>query len=110
MRRVLTTLALALSLVSCQATGSPAPTYMLAADVIHSRCGAGTFIVGLIVVDRSGSLAIQDDRGVITPVLWSVHGGPVPKVGQRYKIGGQMADWAGGRLWACAGAENVIPQ
>ena len=111
MRRVTTTLALVLSLAGCQAAAStPEPTYILAADVIHTRCGASTYIVGLIVVDRSGSLAIQDDDGVTTRLLWSVHGGAVPKVGKRYRIGGQIAEWAGGSLWACAGAENVISQ
>ena len=109
-RRVLPTLALLVSLVGCQAsTPAPEPTYVLAADVIHSRCGASTFIIGLIVVD-SGKLAIQDDDGVITPLLWSVHGGVVPKVGHRYRIEGQIAEWYGDALWACAGAEHVIPQ
>ena len=111
MRRVITTLALVLSLVGCQAPApTPEPTYVLAADIINTRCGASTYIVGLIVVDPSGNLAIQDDEGVTTPLLWSVHGGAVPKLGHRYKIGGQIAEWAGGRLWACAGADNVIPQ
>lgn len=109
-RRVATTLALALCLVGCQAAATPEPTYILAGDVIHNRCAASVYIVGLIVVDASGELAIQDDDGVTTPLLWSVHGGAVPKVGSRYKIGGQIANWAGGRLWACAGADNVIPQ
>jgi hypothetical protein len=110
MRRVTTTLALVLSLVGCQTAATPEPTYILAADVIHTRCAASVYIVGLIVVDTSGQLAIQDDEGVTTPLLWSVHGGAVPKVGHRYKIGGQIAEWAGDRLWACAGADHVIPQ
>ena len=109
-RRVIPTLALLLSLVGCQAAApAPEPTYMLAADVIHTRCGASVSIVGLIVVD-SGRLAILDDEGVTTQLLWSVHGGAVPKVGHRYKIGGQIAEWYGGALWACAGADHVIPQ
>jgi hypothetical protein len=111
-RRIVTTLALAMCLVGSQAGEAPEPTYRLASDVIHTRCGASVYIVGLIVVDTSGQLAIQDDEGVTTPLLWSVHGGDVPKVGHRYKIGGQYADWLGRtpRLWACAGADNVIPQ
>lgn len=109
-RRVIPTLALLLSLVGCQAAApKPEPTYMLAADVIHTRCGASVSIVGLIVVD-SGRLAIQDDEGITTQLLWSVHGGAVPKVGHRYEIGGQIAEWYGGALWACAGADHVIPQ
>jgi hypothetical protein len=113
MRRGITALALLLSLVGCHAAAAtPEPTYILAGDVIHTRCAASVYIVGLIVVDASGQLAIQDDEGVTTPLLWSVHGGAVPKLGHRYKIGGQNADWLGGRrrLWACAGADNVIPQ
>ena len=112
MRRVITSMALVLGLVGCHAGATPEPSYVLPADIIHNRRGASVFIVGVIVVDTSGHLAIQDDEGVTTPLLWSVHGGSVPKVGNRYKIGGKNADWLGGtrHLWACAGAENVIPQ
>lgn len=111
MPRAVTAVALALSLTGCQEVAqSPEPTYMLAADIIHTRCGVSATIVGVIVVDPSGHLAIRDDEGVTTRLLWSVHGGAVPKVGGRYRIGGQIAEWMGGSLWACAGAENVIPQ
>ena len=105
------TVALALAVLGCQGfLASPEPTYMLAADIIHTQCGVSTTIVGLIVVDESGRLAIRDDRGVTTPLLCSVHGGEVPMLGRRYSIGGQMAEWAGDALWACAGAEHVVPQ
>ena len=85
---------------------------------------APTGLVGELVVD-GGRLAIQDDRGLVTPVIWraantarrGLLGGEVEVIygwsvvattGHRYKFGGQFAPQFGGgvKFWACG---NVIP-
>lgn len=95
--------------------GSAAPSVAplrMTTDVIGNTCAAETWITGLIVADPSGQAAIKDDQGVVTPLIWGMHNSAVVELGRRYKIGGQIATWLGGmrRLWACAGADAVIPQ
>lgn len=110
MRRVTATLALGLCLIGCSAAPSAAPLIM-PADLIGTRCGTGTWIVGVIVADpQSGHAAIQDDEGVVTTLLGGWHNSFTPELGRRYKLGGSIASWYDDALWLCAGPESVIPQ
>jgi hypothetical protein len=81
----------------------------------YQPCHADVWITGVIVPGWSGHAAIQDDQGKVTTLDWDL---PMPAVvewGHRYKIGGlvnelQHSRPSGDTLWACAGADAVIPQ
>lgn len=122
MRRVITVLTLALSLSGCSLSSPP-----FLADVIGTHCAPETYLVGLLKVDPELGLVIQDDQDVITQLMlrmthstrWSSDkprevevldddGVVLATTGRRYKIGGEVAEWFGGRFWACA--EIFIPQ
>ena len=122
MRRLTTSLALALSLIGC---GSVRPDVPFGQDLIDRKdCLAEKFIVGRLVA-RPG-VAIQDDQGVITGLTWPSSyslrwsggllagqfdvlddtGAVIATLGQRYRIGG--VDFSGnGTFWACG---DVTPQ
>jgi hypothetical protein len=127
MRGVAATLALALALALALIAGgvTDAP-FGIATDVLYTQgvgcTGASTYLVGVLAVD-GGNLVIQDDRGVVTPLIWrgsysarrGLLGGEVEVMdgrtvvattGQRYKLGGAIAPEFGGRFWACG---DVIP-
>jgi hypothetical protein len=121
MRQLATTLVLALSVIGC---GFTRPDVGLHQDLLDLKdCFPETFIVGQLVADST--IAIQDDRGVITSLIWpssySLRWSPgfltgqfevlddtgtlVAATGRRYRISGADFPAAGG-FWACA---DVIP-
>jgi hypothetical protein len=80
---------------------------------LYHPCYADVWITGVIVPDGSGHAAIQDDQGKVTLLDWD--NTAVVEWGHRYKIGGlvnelQHSGPSGDTLWACAGADAVIPQ
>jgi hypothetical protein len=102
---------------------SPSDLPPVAKDIIGTRCAEEELLVGLLIADPKLGLVIRDDQGVMTPLLlrmrhsirWSPDplafdqievvdgdGNVLATTGRRYKIGGQIAEWAGNRFWACA--------
>lgn len=70
------------------------------------QCPARVWITGTI----TPGARIRDDSGVVYGLMWGAMNTAHVEYGKRYKIGG---DWFSGpkpTLWACAGAEAVIPQ
>jgi hypothetical protein len=77
----------------------------------NGTCVPEVWVTGKIVpVDGDGSdAAIRDDDGVVRRLTWGSHNPAVVDWNRRYNIGGS------GRmgtdiLWACGGADSVIPQ
>ena len=117
MRRSLTALALALSLLGCAA--EVPPSFTITADIYYTGwggCTASTYLVGLLMIDRTvqpNRLVVHDDRGDMKAITWRgsyrfrMAGDEVEIVdgwrvvatsGRRYKIGGGTL---AGSFWAC---------
>ncbi len=107
MRRVAATLALALGLAGC---GSGSAMAHMAYDLNWEPCSAQVCVTGVIVPGEAGDPEIRDDQGVVHPLVWGTHNTAVVDWGHRYRIGGTWFNAIGGTLWACAGADAVIPQ
>jgi hypothetical protein len=133
MRRITASLALAMCLLGCgaaraslgaaQASPDSSASGAMAtfdpsgpmANMAHDLdppgvypCPTTVWITGVIVRDGRGHAVIQDDQGVVTPLVWGTRNTAVVEWGHRYRIGGGwFDDYA---LWACAGADAVIPQ
>ena len=115
-------LLLGLWVVGCAsrtATSTPVP-FKMANDVIGNPCTASKYVVGLLINDPDVGLAIQDDQGVITRIVWRMtdsgrqlpngevevldsSGTVVATTGHKYRIGGKVATFFGDAFWACAG-------
>ena len=114
MRRAITTLGLAIALAGCgfraphDSSSSGAMAHM-AGDLGWDNCPVELWITGVIVRDESGNAAIRDDQGVVRAIVWGTHNTGVVDWGNRYKIGGRWFN-TDSTLWACGGADAVIPQ
>jgi hypothetical protein len=115
MRRAIAILSLAISLAGCGLLPAPhdsspagAMAHM-AGDLGWENCPVELWVTGVIVRGASGEANIRDDQGVVRGLVWGTHNTAVVDWGNRYRIGGR---WFSGEstLWACGGADAVIPQ
>lgn len=107
---------------SLEPTGTPVE---ILTDVIGHTCASEKYLVGLLTYDPKLGVAIQDDQGLVTRLMWPMAysarlspGGQVEVIdkqtvvgatGRRYKIGGSVATWSpGDPFWVCAG--DVVAQ
>ena len=74
------------------------------------NCTADVWVTGIIVPGTNGEPSIRDDQGLVRLLIWGSHNTAVVDWGSRYRIGGQWFDGYNLELWACAGANAVIPQ
>jgi hypothetical protein len=70
----------------------------------------GVWVTGVITPDADGFAAITDDDGVVHGLVWGSANTGVVEWGRRYRIGGRWFGEEGRDLWACGGADAVIPQ
>ena len=116
MRRVAVTLALSLVIVACgplpqpshDSSASGAMAHM-AVDLGWEDCPVELWVTGVITPDNMGNAAIRDDQGVLRGLVWGTHNTAVVDWGRRYRIGGTWFSTPE-TLWACGGADAVIPQ
>ena len=117
MRRVAVTLALWLVVAGCGS--SPWPSHdssasgamaHMAGDLSWENCPVEVWITGVITPNDSGHAAIRDDGGVLRGLVWGTHNTAVVEWGQGYRIGGRWFSGDPSTLWACGGADAVIPQ
>ncbi len=114
MRRALVTLGLVIGLAGCGLAPSPhdsspagAMAHM-AGDLGWENCPVELWVTGVIVPGQSGEATIRDDQGVVRGLVWGTHNTGVVDWGNRYRIGGRWFD-TDSTLWACGGADAVIP-
>lgn len=115
MRRVAATLVLALWLAGCVVPGSHDSSASgamahMARDLNWEPCSADVWVTGVIVPGEAGDAEIRDVQGVVHGLVWGTHNTAVVDWGHRYRIWGTWFNAVGGTLWACAGADAVIPQ
>jgi hypothetical protein len=67
------------------------------------------WVTGVITPTSDGFAAIRDDLGALHPLMWGSGNTATVEWGGRYRIGGIWFN-SSDTLWACAGAEAVIPQ
>jgi hypothetical protein len=116
MRRVAVTLALSLVVGGCgplaqlshDSSPSGAMAHMLG-DLNWANCPVELWVTGVITPDASGNAAIRDDEGVLRGLVWGSENTAVVDWGRRYRIGGRWFNTPS-TLWACGGADAVIPQ
>lgn len=113
MRRVAVTLALSLVVGGCgplpELPQGSAMEHMLGDAGGWPNCQPVVWVTGVITPDEYGNAAIRADLGGVHPLVWGSANTAVVEWGRRYRIGGQ---WFNGppTLWACGGADAVIPQ
>ena len=116
MRRVVSTLALSLVVAGCgllpQSPQGSAMDHMTS-DLGWEGCPGGqepdVWVTGVITPDDSGSAAIRDDQGVIHGLVGGSNNTAMVEWGHRYRSGGVWFNTPS-TLWACGGADAVIPQ
>jgi hypothetical protein len=110
MRQVAVTLALSLVLAGCGPSGS-AMDHMIGNAGYWPNCpNPGVWVTGVITPGVEGRASIKDDDGVVHGLVWGSDKTAVVEWGRRYRIGGRWWNEEGGDLWACGGADAVIPQ
>jgi|SRR3954463_16750221 hypothetical protein len=110
MRRAAVAVALVLALAACSSVRDPfGPMAHMRYDLNDGPCSAEVWVTGVIVGDQSGLAAIQDDQGVVRSLVWGSHNTASVDWGHRYTIGGSWFN-VETNLWACAGADAVIPR
>jgi hypothetical protein len=82
----------------------------MAGDLSWENCPVEVWITGVITPNDSGHAAIRDDGGVLRGLVWGTHNTAVVEWGQGYRIGGRWFSGDPSTLWACGGADAVIPQ
>jgi len=109
-------LALALIVAGCGTVPSPLQSYPpggamahMASDLAQDPCNAEVWVTGVITPNADGSAAIRDDQGVVRNLVWGTHNTAAVEWGRRYRIGGRWFNTPD-TLWACGGANAVIPQ
>jgi hypothetical protein len=75
----------------------------------NGPCVPEVWVTGTIVADDRGSARIKSDDGVLRWITWGFHNPAVVDWGRRYTIGGRWFN-SPDTLWACGGADSVIPQ
>jgi hypothetical protein len=81
----------------------------MAGDLGWDNCPVELWVTGVIVPDAYGNAAIRDDDGVVRGIVWGSRNTGFVDWGNRYRIGGRWFNTSD-TLWACGGAEAVIPQ
>jgi hypothetical protein len=81
----------------------------MAYDLNWEPCPAEVWVTGVIVPGEYGLAEIKDDRGIVRLLTWGTHNTAVVDWGRRYRIGGRWFNTEA-NLWACGGADAVIPQ
>jgi hypothetical protein len=120
MRQLAVTLALSLVVGGCGSLPQPSHDSSpsgamahMAGDLGWEGCPGGqqpdVWVTGVITPDASGTAAIRDDQGVVRGLVWGTHNTAVVDWGRRYRIGGVWFNTPS-TLWACGGADAVIPQ
>ena len=115
MCRAITTLALALGIAGCglfPVPHDPSPSGAMAHmswDLGWENCPVELWVTGVIVQDKWDHAAIRDDQGVVRQLVWGTHNTGVVDWGGRYRIGGRWFNTSD-TLWACGGADAVIPE
>jgi hypothetical protein len=71
-------------------------------------CVPEVWLTGTIVPDAGGSAVIRDDQGLVRRLMWGSHNPAVVDWNRRYTIGGVTRLTDG--LWACGGADSVLPE
>ena len=114
-RRLAATLVLALCVSGCglfpaphDSSPSGAMAHM-AGDLGWQNCPVQLWVTGVIVRDIWGHAAIRDDQGVVRSIVWGSYNTAVVDWDRRYRIGGRWFNTED-TLWACGGADAVIPQ
>jgi hypothetical protein len=77
-------------------------------DLGWENCPVELWITGVIVRGGSGEAAIRDDQGVVRQLVWGSSNTAVVDWDRRYRIGGRWFN-SESTLWACGGADAVIP-
>ena len=112
MRRVAVTLALSLVVGGCGPLPQPpqgSAMERMTGDLGWPNCQpVRVWVTGVITPDEYGNAAIRDDQGVVYPLVWGSANTAAVEWGRRYRIGGQWFNETS--LWACGGADAVIPQ
>lgn len=115
MRRIGAALVLALWLSGCGLApashdSSPAGAMAhMARDLNWEPCSTDVWVTGVIVPGEAGDAQIRDDQGIVRSLVWGAHNNAVVDWGRSYRIGGRWFNTEA-TLWACAGADAVIPQ
>ena len=78
-------------------------------DLGWENCPVELWVTGVIVPDSSGIAVIRDDQGVVRRLVWGSSNTGVVDWNRRYRIGGRWFN-SPDTLWACGGADAVIPQ
>ena len=117
-RRIVIAAVLATSLAACgfgppahDTSPSGAMAHM-AGDLLggsNGECVPEVWVTGVIVPTEFGGAGIRDDQGVVRGLVWGSANEAVVDWGRRYTIGGMWFN-TDAMLWACAGADAVIPQ
>ena len=81
----------------------------MAGDLGWEPCAALVWVTGVIVPGEAGDAEIKDDQGVVRHLVWGTHNTAVVDWNRRYRIGGSWFNTED-TLWACGGADAVIPQ
>jgi hypothetical protein len=112
---MVTALGLALWLAGCGLLPAPphdsSPSGAMAHmsfDLGWENCPVEVWVTG-VIVNSEGSAAIRDDQGVVRLLTWGSHNTAVVDWDRRYRIGGRWFNTSD-NLWACGGADAVIPQ
>jgi hypothetical protein len=114
MRQVAVTLALSLVVAGC-ALPSPSGSAMthMTFDLGWTGCPGGmqpdVWVTGVVTPNADGFAAIKDDQGVLRNLVWGSNNTAVVEWGRRYRIGGTWFNTPDS-LWACGGADAVIPR
>lgn len=115
MRRTIATLALALGVAGCGLFPAPhdsSPSGAMAnmsGDLGWENCPVELWVTGVIVRDNWGHAAIRDDQGIVRQLVWGTANTGVVDWDRRYRIGGRWFNTSD-KLWACGGADAVIPE
>jgi hypothetical protein len=75
----------------------------------NGTCVPSEWVTGVIVPGRSGETTIRADNGYVRRLTWGSGNPAVIDWNRRYTIGGRQFNGPD-TLWACGGADSVIPQ
>ena len=106
---------LVIALAGCGLVPAPhgsSPTGAMAhmtGDLGWENCPVELWVTGVIVPDSAGHAAIRDDQGVVRAIVWGSFNTGVVDWDRSYRIGGRWFN-SPATLWACGGADAVIPQ
>ena len=75
----------------------------------NDTCVPLHWVTGVIVPGRSGEATIREDDGDVRQLTWGSHNPAAVDWNRRYTIGGIWFNTSD-NLWACGGADSVIPQ